>query len=140
MYAVTHFSVGLMLGQAANNPYFACAYGLASHIVLDLIPHSDYNKTVQGVLDLAAVAAVAYVSVRAGTGISGLLAGLAAILPDLEVALAHLAAGRQTGRQKPGLFFPTHSGLIRHGRLPMPWGAITQVITVAMVWAVIGRT
>jgi hypothetical protein len=134
MYAVTHFSVGLMLGQAVGNSYAACALGLASHVVLDVIPHSDYSKIIFGVSDLAAVAAVACVSIRAGAGAPALIGGLAAILPDLEVAVVHLRMARDRASCKHRLFFPSHSGLVRHGRLSLPWGVITQIATVVVVW------
>ena len=134
MYAVTHFSVGLMLGQAVGNSYAACALGLASHVALDAIPHSDYSKIIHGISDLAAVAAVCCISIRAGRGVCALIGGLAAILPDLEVAIVHLRMARDQPPCKPRLFFPSHSGLVRHGRLPLPWGVATQIATVVMVW------
>ena len=137
MYAVTHFSVGLMLGQAVGNPYVACASGLISHIVLDSIPHSDYGKTAQGGLDFAAVLTVACIAIRQGAGLSGLLGGFTGILPDLEVAIAHLRMTKEKGMQKHRLRFPSHSGLIRHGRLRVPWGVATQIATVFVVWAVL---
>jgi hypothetical protein len=137
MYAVTHFVVGSMLGQAVGSSYAACALGVASHIVLDAIPHSDYSKIVHGVLDLAAVATIACISIRAGAGRSALTGGLAAILPDLEVAIVHLRMEKDKASCKHRLFFPSHSGFIRHGRLRPPWGVVTQVATIVVVWMVL---
>lgn len=135
MYAVTHFLVGSMLGQAVGNPYAACALGLASHAVLDAIPHADYSKIVHGAIDLAAAATVAFVSLRAGAG--AVFGGLSAILPDLEVAVLHLRMAKYPTECKRKLLFPSHRGLIRHGRLRLPWGVVTQICTVVAVWIVI---
>ncbi|NLJ60066.1 MAG: hypothetical protein GX338_03855 [Firmicutes bacterium] len=137
MYAVTHFSVGLMLGQAVGNPYAACALGLASHIVLDAIPHSDYSRIVHGVLDFAAVVAIACISIRAGAGRCALFGGLAAAIPDLEVAVAYLRMERDRSPCKHEFLFPSHNGLIRHGRLRPPWGVCTQIATVVVVWTLL---
>lgn len=137
MYAATHFFVGSMLGQAVGDSYAACALGLASHMVLDAIPHSDYSKIVHGVLDLAAVATIACISIRAGAGRSALAGGLAAILPDLEVALVHLRMAKDEASCEHRLFFPSHSGYIRHGRLRPPWGVATQIATVVVAWIVL---
>lgn len=136
MFAVTHFLVGSMLGQAVGNPYAACALGLASHIVLDAIPHSDYSKIVHGVVDLAAVATVACISIRTAAGRSALTGGLAAILPDLEVAIAHLRIEKDKASCKNKFLFPSHSGFIRHGRLRPPWGIATQIAAIVIVWIV----
>ena len=127
-----------MLGQAVGSPYVACASGLLSHIVLDSIPHSDYSKIAHGVLDFMAVLTVAYIAMRAGVGMTALWGGFAAILPDLEVAIAHLRMKEETGVHKQRLFFPSHSGLIRHGRLRAPWGVGTQIATVVIVWILLG--
>lgn len=135
MYAVTHFSVGLMLGQAVDNSYTACTLGLVSHVVLDAIPHSDYGKIIHGVIDLAAALAVCCISVRAGAGASALTGGLAAVLPDLEVARAHLRMAKDESQCRYRFFFPSHNGLVRHGRAPLPWGVATQCATVVVVWA-----
>ncbi|MFY9355727.1 MAG: hypothetical protein WAP39_06195 [Bacillota bacterium] len=137
MYAVTHFTVGLMLGQAAGNPYAAFALGLASHVILDAIPHSDYSKTIHGIADFVAVMAACYVSVRLGAGASGLVGGFSGVLPDLEVAIAHLRSGGDLSAQKCRFFFPSHTGLVRHGRLRPPWGIVTQIAAVGAVWAVL---
>ena len=134
MYAVTHFSVGLMLGQAVGNPYAACALGLASHAVLDVIPHSDYSKIIHGVWDLAGVAAIASIAIGSGTRLGALIGGSAAILPDLEVAMVHLHMAKEQSPCKYRLFFPSHSGLIPHGRLLLPWGVVTQIATAVAVW------
>jgi hypothetical protein len=107
MYAVTHFTVGLMLGQVAGNPYAAFALGLASHVILDAIPHSDYSKTIHGIADFVAVMAACYVSVRLGAGASGLVGGFSGVLPDLEVAIAHLRSGGDLSAQKCRFFFPS---------------------------------
>jgi hypothetical protein len=73
MYAVTHF-VRRFNARTGSRQFVCCLRFrcLASHIVLDAIPHSDYSKIVHGVLDLAAVATIACISIRAGAGRSAL--------------------------------------------------------------------
>lgn len=132
MYCTTHFAIGAMLGSIASGQEVAVLGGLVSHAVLDAIPHSDYGRTWQGMLDVAATCFLVACMARAGYGPQGLWGGVAAALPDLEVAMGHLfpRAYRPHGRLR--LVFPSHSGLVRHARLRFPWGVFTQVLVLAM--------
>ncbi len=128
-----------MLGCMAPGPGPSAVAGILSHAALDAIPHSDYGLTAQGVLDVAATCLVAALVSLVGWGPWALSGGVAAALPDLEVAVGHLfpRAYRPPGRLR--LIFPTHSGLVRHGRLRWPWGGLTQVAVVGLgamaLWA-----
>lgn len=132
VYCTTHFAIGAMLGSIAPGQGVAALGGLVSHAVLDAIPHSDYSRTAQGVFDVAATCFLGAFMARAGYGPQVLWGGVAAALPDIEVAMGHLfpRAYRPHGRLR--LVFPTHSGLVRHPRLPFPWGAFTQVLVLVM--------
>jgi len=45
MILTTHILTGALLGREINNPYAVAGLALASHFVLDLLPHGDYlNK------------------------------------------------------------------------------------------------
>lgn len=132
MYCVTHFALGAMLGAMAPVRGVAVLAGLTSHAALDAIPHSDYRRTVQGVLDVAATCFLAACLTRGGFGPYAMWGGAAAALPDLEVAAAYLFPGAYQPLGRFRLVFPSHSGLVPHSRLPLPWGAITQLFALAM--------
>ncbi|MEW5865448.1 MAG: hypothetical protein AB1774_01175 [Bacillota bacterium] len=132
VYCTTHFAVGAMLGSITPGQGAAALGGLVSHAALDAIPHSDYSRTAQGVFDVTVTCFLVAFTARAGYGPQVLWGGIAAVLPDLEVAMDHLfpRAYRPHGRLR--LVFPSHSGLVRHARLPFPWGAFTQVLVLVI--------
>lgn len=41
MYLSVHGTAALVVAQASPNPLFAFIFGIASHLILDLIPHGD---------------------------------------------------------------------------------------------------
>ncbi|KKR03565.1 MAG: hypothetical protein UT32_C0048G0001 [Parcubacteria group bacterium GW2011_GWC2_39_14] len=41
MFLVTHAAIGAAIGQATGNPILAALGGLASHFLLDAVPHGD---------------------------------------------------------------------------------------------------
>lgn len=41
MNTITHVSVGAAIGYSTNNPILAFVGGFTSHIILDVIPHTD---------------------------------------------------------------------------------------------------
>jgi hypothetical protein len=108
MCSVAHVAVGALIGSLVNNNLAALALGLGSHIPLDLIPHFDFK-------DFRFDALVSVVLLAGLLGVGGispvLLGALGATLPDVENLLWKL--GIISEKHK---FFPTHSGLIEHGR------------------------
>lgn len=130
MIAAVHALVGGALGAALGNPAAAAAAGLASHALLDLVPHADYRTTRAGVVDFAAGLLLALVAGR-HAGASALVGALAGMLPDVEVALSHL--GWNPLRRN---VFPTHNGLLPHAQAAPPLGAATQLLLGgAAAWA-----
>lgn len=109
MCLYTHIAVGALAGSYGSGAYFAAAYGLASHVVLDLFPHFDFDKVKHEVL-LGAVCLLAVV-VLTGGRLEPVVGGMAAALPDLENLF--WKRGLITDDHK---VFPSHSRLMPHGR------------------------
>ncbi len=109
MCLFTHFAAGALAGGVTGNVWAAAAAGLASHAVLDMIPHYDHPdwrvELAGGVLALAVLLLMPFASWAAVVG------GLGGMVPDIENLLQKL--GRM-GRDR--FVFPTHTGLLRHGR------------------------
>jgi hypothetical protein len=108
MCSVAHVAVGALVGAGVNGYLAAFVLGLASHIPLDAIPHFDFR-------DFRADAAVSVGLVVVAAAMGGitpaLVGALGAVLPDFENLLWKLEI---IGEKRK--IFPTHSGLIEHGR------------------------
>ncbi|MHB8079014.1 MAG: type IX secretion system sortase PorU [Candidatus Krumholzibacteriia bacterium] len=108
MCIFTHFAAGALAGAATGNPWAALAAGLASHALLDLFPHYDFEDWRQevaiGLVPLLLLLLSPWASAAAVIG------GLAGCLPDLENLLQKL--GRLERRH---MIFPSHTGLLPHG-------------------------
>ena len=129
MCSVAHVALGALIGSLINNHLAAFAVGLASHIPLDIMPHFDFKDfradagVSIGLLGLILVAG----------GFSPLLAGaLGAVLPDFENLLWKL--GIIDEKRK---IFPTHSGLIEHGRAKGAGGIKAEIVLSALSVAVV---
>lgn len=108
MCLFTHVAAGALAGAYAPNLYLAPVFGLGSHVVLDMIPHHDFEKmTVEIILAILAIGFLAAVGAMAPPVILGVLFG---ILPDLENLL--WKTGRIRDEQK---IFPGHVGILKHG-------------------------
>ena len=108
MCLFTHVAAGALAGAYAPNLYLAPVFGLGSHVVLDMIPHHDFEKmTVEIILALIAICVLAATGAMAPAVILGVLFG---ILPDLENLL--WKTGRIRDEQK---IFPGHVGILKHG-------------------------
>jgi hypothetical protein len=100
MTGTTHALAGATLGRLCRRPGWAVALGIASHALLDVLPHRDPPGRLSLLLDGAGVAAVTgSLLVRREWG---MLAGaVGALLPDLE-HLGHLGNPHARG------WFPSH--------------------------------
>lgn len=108
MCLFTHIAAGALAGAMAPNVYVAPFFGLGSHILLDVLPHYDFDSMKIELLLAGAVIAVLAIG---GVFSAVVLLGVAfAILPDFENLLWKL--GHITDEQKR---FPGHVGFIRHG-------------------------
>ncbi|HHV63175.1 MAG TPA: hypothetical protein GXX51_11135 [Firmicutes bacterium] len=143
MYCTTHTVAGAAAGLLAGDPVTGFILGLGTHAVLDALPHHDYSNTATGVLDtLVAAVIVGTIAALGVGGRYGILSGaVGGAVPDLEVVRAHLNP-RAYLPPNPSrrLIFPSHSGLIPHGRRWVPWGIVTQAaIVIAGLGFIISR-
>jgi len=108
MCSVTHVAVGALIGGLVNSNLAAFGLGLVSHLPLDAIPHFDFKDyRIDAAISVAMLAGLLLAA-----GVSPVLLGaLGAAAPDFENLLWKM--GIINERRK---VFPTHSGLIRHGR------------------------
>lgn len=108
MCLFTHVAAGALAGAYAPNLYLAPVFGLGSHVLLDMLPHHDFEKMrVEIILALAAIGLLAAVGAMTPPVVLGFLFGM---LPDLENLL--WKTGRIRDEQK---IFPGHVGILRHG-------------------------
>jgi hypothetical protein len=125
----THFAAGALAGSLIPNPIAAPFIGLGSHLLLDVIPHRDFEDYR---LEIA-LWIVAMIVLFAGGAHSAsiVLCGLFAVLPDLENLL--WKTGKIRDEQK---MFPGHrKGFIMHGRETGTWSIVLQIAFTAVVIA-----
>jgi hypothetical protein len=122
-----HILGGAAAGTLAGSPEGAFVLGLASHALLDAIPHYDYDLTTQIVLLVGAGALVKWQYDQ--TGDLRIIAGaVGGFLPDIEHVLKKL--GIQNDK-----YFPTHNGAIPHGKAKNLWhGLWLEVGIVGVLW------
>lgn len=136
MVVSVHAAAGAALGALVGNPWAGFLAGLVSHGVLDAIPHTDYRTTRPGVID--ALLGLAFLAWLAGaqpggpTALAAFWGGLGGMLPDTEVAIAHLFFH---GRMRH--FYPSHTGLTPHPQVAPPGGVWTQAVTLALAIAIL---
>ena len=120
MCLFTHFAAGALVGGATGNPVAGVVTGLASHALLDAIPHYDHPdwrlELAGGVLSLVVLLLMPFATLPA------VLGGLAGMLPDLENLFQKLGKMR-----RDQFVFPSHTGLIPHGRTLGPRSIVWQV-------------
>jgi hypothetical protein len=104
----THVAVGAIAGALSPTPYAAPFLGLASHVVLDIIPHRDIERMryelILAVLAIAAIALGGALSVKVSLGIAF------ALIPDVENLLWKVGAIRDDQK-----IFPGHRTFLPHG-------------------------
>jgi hypothetical protein len=113
MCIYTHVLAGAAAATFTSNPWLGLVYGVASHGLLDLLPHYDFQRTrLEILLGLVALAGVLLVGGVSGVLLLGALGGVAPDLENLAWKLGWLAEERKV--------FPTHTGLLPHGRVIGP--------------------
>jgi hypothetical protein len=147
MFLVVHGSVGALLGIAAPHPLAAFVLGVASHYVLDVVPHGDdalfidhdpQTRTrklmLAGLIDAALLGAVGAVLMMSGalsltwSILAGVVGG---VLPDALQAVTILRPnfpGMQTLQRMHDYF---HSNLIR-ARGSTTGGMLRQAATLVV--------
>lgn len=126
MCLFTHVAAGALAGAYAPNLYLAPVFGLGSHVLLDMIPHHDFEKMrVEIILAIVVIGLLAAAGALGPAVILGLLFG---ILPDFENLLWKL--GRISDEQK---IFPGHVGFLKHGASAGVSSVYLQVFFTALI-------
>jgi hypothetical protein len=131
MCSVTHVAAGALiggliggrsLGFLGDGP-LAFLIGFGSHIPMDMVPHMDFEDfRADGIVSVAILAAILIM-----TGPSPVLLGaLGAVAPDVENLLWKLGIIREKHK-----IFPTHSGLLPHGRT-VAIGSLSTEVAVSV--------
>jgi hypothetical protein len=129
MCSVGHVAVGALVGGVVGDRLYAFLVGVASHIPLDAMPHIDFEDfRVDAAMSVALLAGI-----FAFSGFSPMFVGaLGAVAPDFENLLWKLGIIQEEKK-----VFPTHSGLIKHGRAKAGSGPATEVLMSAFSVAVV---
>jgi hypothetical protein len=123
----THFAAGALAGSLIPIPIASPFIGLGSHLLLDMIPHKDFEDYRLEIVLWVVAMIVLFVGGAHSAAI--VLCGLFAVLPDLENLLQK--TGKIRDDQK---IFPGHrKGFIRHGRETGTWSVVLQVVFTAIV-------
>ncbi len=131
MYYSSHLVVGATVGLVTGHPVKAFIAGLASHIMLDLIPHHDHEKVGYCIADVVG-STVLFVIWAVGTqpGWSIIVGAIAGVVPDLEVPLYYY-------RLIPARYFPSHSGWTPHSKAGHLRGVAVQIVVIGLgIWAI----
>jgi Peptidase family C25 len=131
MCLFTHFAAGALAGGVTGNVWLGAAAGLASHALLDAIPHYDHPdwrlELGAGVLSLILLLGMPFASLPAVIG------GIFGMVPDLENLFQKLG---KMPREK--FLFPSHTGLIPHGRRLGPSSLVWQLAIFVFCFGLLG--
>jgi hypothetical protein len=124
MCSVTHVAVGALLGSFFDNSLAAFGVGFVSHIPLDAVPHFDFKDFRLDAIECV----VLVVAVLLVGGFSPMLFGaVGSVLPDIENLFWKI--GLVDEKRK---IFPTHSGLLKHGRSQRGGGIRAEIAMTAL--------
>ncbi|MBK8166306.1 MAG: hypothetical protein IPK64_10140 [bacterium] len=131
MCLFTHFAAGALAGGLTGSVGLGALAGLASHAVLDMLPHYDHPdwrlELGGGLAALAVLLGMPFASWAAVVG------GIAGMLPDLENLFQKL--GKLSREQ---FVYPTHTGLLKHGRPLGPGNLAVQAVIFIACMALLG--
>lgn len=131
MCLFTHFAAGALAGGLTGSPGWGALAGLASHAALDMLPHYDHPdwrpELGGGIVALALLLVMPFASWAAVIG------GIAGMLPDLENLFQKLGKIR-----RDQFVYPTHTGLLPHGRRLGPGNLGVQAAIFVVCFALLG--
>ena len=123
MCTLTHLAVGGAVGVWTENGALAFALGVASHVVLDAVPHYDIEDFR---IDVGLTLAGFLVLLGLGYwGTPVFWGAVGGVIPDVENLLWSLGILKESQR-----VFPSHTWFIRHGRRLTRRGMIPQVLLI----------
>ncbi len=124
MWFTTHALCGMVLSTSLTNLPWLAVTAIASHFVLDLIPHEDTSYSLNTLFDIAAGIIIGVTLwIIYSPGVPFLWGTLWAVLPDSEVLLQEM--GYISRR-----YFPPHLPAI-HGVLRGKRGIAVNLVTAA---------
>ncbi len=131
MTTASHAAAGAIVGSFVGVPALAFAAGIASHALLDVVPHYDlHDWRIDVALTVGVSVALIWLSGGEAATTWGLIGGA---LPDLENLFYKL--GVLPGSKR---VFPTHDGFLPHGRaLGLPHAAWQLAIGACAFWRVL---
>ena len=131
MCLFTHFAVGALAGGLCGQPVIGAVAGIASHALLDMIPHYDHPDW--RVELLGGAGALVLLLLLPFGNLAAVLGGLGGMLPDLENLFQKLG-----WYSRSRFIFPTHNGILPHGRR-LPRGSLRwQVAIFAASYVALG--
>ena len=141
MWVVVHTYVGLALASMLHVPFWQMVVVvLASHVLLDPVPHWDYTgdrgRILLGSADILAALNTVIALLVLGLPFATVALGVISGLPDLDVA-SDAITGRKTGHH----LFPSHWQRFPHGQCGPTLGIPLQlviVVTCAVVVVTVG--
>ncbi|MGE5042155.1 MAG: hypothetical protein ACM3IJ_04600 [Candidatus Levyibacteriota bacterium] len=151
MTATGHALVAALIAAKFHNPYVAIPASFVSHFALDLIPHWDTglhhrDKTKQALVIESGIdvgisflsAYVLYHGVLGGTDSILLFASvIAAQLPDwITAPYLILRTNNVFSQWSKWMYKVQH---LINSRLDQPWGIVTQVATVFILYVILFR-
>jgi hypothetical protein len=151
MTLTTHAAIGAAIGTLVGNPLLGFTLGLASHFLVDMIPHGDNELSDRFHVHKKKKAPVAYVTVDytlsfiltmmlvalRPDGISNLgftAAVVGSVLPDLMVGAADLFKKNPLLRAYRKFHFFFHDFFSRkHGDIKLRYSLLAQAVVVAVL-------
>lgn len=131
MCLFTHFAAGALAGGLTGSVGLGALAGVASHAVLDVLPHydhPDWRLELGG--GIAALVLLLFMPFASWAAVVG---GIAGMVPDLENLFQKLGKLR-----RDQFVYPTHTGLLKHGRPLGPRNLAVQAAIFAACFAVLG--
>ena len=132
MCLFAHVAAGAIAGALSPTLYAAPLFGLASHVVLDIMPHHDIDRMRYELL-LAALA-IAAIALGGALGLKVSLGIAFALIPDIENLLWKLGLIRDDQK-----VFPGHRKYIPHGMVLGRSNVGLQMAVSAAVIAILIR-
>jgi hypothetical protein len=129
MIAAVHAVVGASIGKFAGDSKSAVMGGVASHLLMDLLPHRDFDAKTEALLLAPTMGMIAW---KFGLTSPEFVGAFGAISPDLENAASRVGIIPQEAMR-----FPTHLGEDKHGpktESALPQGILAAVCVAFLLW------
>lgn len=138
MTSIAHAIVGASVAAKTGNPYVAGSVALGLHFVCDLIPHWDLGtnyrkrpKWITGSLAIAETITALFIGLVIFKPFVPsynilLISIIFSLLPDWIEAPYHILSPNAP----KWMYWTYKPQAILHSRMKLPWGMVTQIVTV----------